>query len=79
MATYGVGLAEAYVMRSLHKEKMKKMDKQQASKSEEEEEENNNKMVFDDEMKMPASCFSRVSKKTHFARVSDASGKPNVG
>ncbi|KAH1057536.1 hypothetical protein J1N35_035601 [Gossypium stocksii] len=78
MATYGVGLAEAYVMRSLHKEKMKKMDKQQASKSEEEEE-NNNKMVFDDEMKLPASCFSWVSKKTHFARVSDASGKPNVG
>ncbi|TYI21587.1 hypothetical protein ES332_A06G047300v1 [Gossypium tomentosum] len=77
MATYGVGLAEAYVMRSLHKEKMKKKDKQQESKSEEEED--NNKMVFDDEMKMPASCFSWVSKKTHFARVSDAPGKPKVG
>lgn len=75
MATYGVGLAEAYVMRSLHKEKMKKMDKQQASKSEEED----NKMVVDEEMKMPASCFGWVSKKTHVARVSDAPGKPNVG
>ncbi|KAK5824227.1 hypothetical protein PVK06_018998 [Gossypium arboreum] len=78
MATYGVGLAEAYVMRSLHKEKMKKKDKQQVPKSEEEED--NNKMVFDDEMKMPASCFSWVSKKTqYFARVSDAPGKPKVG
>ncbi|KAK8580301.1 hypothetical protein V6N13_143415 [Hibiscus sabdariffa] len=61
----GVGLAEAYVMRSLHKQKMKKMEEQpqEANKS--------------DENKTPGpapaapGCFSFwVSKKTRSAKVS---------
>ncbi|XWS23846.1 hypothetical protein CRYUN_Cryun28dG0050100 [Craigia yunnanensis] len=64
----GVGLAEAYVMRSLHKEKMKKMEKEQAKSDDK---------VFD-EKKIPAGCFFWVSKKTHSAKVSsaDSTGKP---
>ena len=58
----GAGLAEAYVMRSLHKEKMKKMEKEQAQCDDK---------VFDDK-KTPAGCFFWVSKKTHSAKVSSA-------
>ncbi|KAE8715434.1 aminotransferase ALD1-like [Hibiscus syriacus] len=66
MATAGLGVsfAEAYVLRSLHKQKMKKMEEQEATKSDDK--------VFD-EMKIPASpgCFSFwVSKKNHSAKVS---------
>ncbi|KAK8580299.1 hypothetical protein V6N13_143413 [Hibiscus sabdariffa] len=64
MATTGLGvsLAEAYVLRSLHKQKMKKMEEQpqEANKS-------------DDEKETPAApgCFSFwTSKKIHSAKVS---------
>ncbi|KAK8642812.1 hypothetical protein V6N13_012144 [Hibiscus sabdariffa] len=59
----GASLAEAYAVRSLHKQKMKKMEEQEATKSDDN--------VFD-EMKMPAAagCFSFwVSKKTHSAKL----------
>ncbi|XVE95364.1 hypothetical protein REPUB_Repub02eG0090500 [Reevesia pubescens] len=57
----GAGLAEAYVMRSLHKEKM---EKEKAATSDDK--------VFDDENKIPAGCFFWVSKKTNSAKVSSA-------
>ncbi|KAK8692271.1 hypothetical protein V6N13_075742 [Hibiscus sabdariffa] len=65
MATTGLGvsLAEAYVMRSLHKQKMKKLEEQpqEANKSDE------NKTSGP----AAAGCFSFwVSKKTRSAKVS---------
>ncbi|XVF36787.1 hypothetical protein REPUB_Repub19eG0088200 [Reevesia pubescens] len=60
----GVGLAEAYVMRSLHKEKMKKMEKEQAAKTD------NDKILH--EKKNPAGCFFWGSKKSNSPKVSSA-------
>ncbi|KAL4281515.1 hypothetical protein GQ457_03G034030 [Hibiscus cannabinus] len=63
MATIGHGLAEVYVMRSLHKQKMKKMEEQTTQEA--------NKC--DDEKENPAApgCFSFwTSKKIHSAKVS---------
>ncbi|WRX31280.1 hypothetical protein QQP08_023767 [Theobroma cacao] len=57
----GVGLAEAYVMRSLHKEKMKKMEKEEAKTD----------RILDEE-KIPGGCFFWVSKKSHSAKVASA-------
>ena len=71
----GTGLAEAYVMRSLHKEKMKKMEKEQAKGDDK----------VSNEKEIPAGCFFWVSKKTHSAKVSSADStkktylKPNMG
>lgn len=53
----GISLAEAYAMRTLHKEKMKKMEKQKAA----------------DENETPSGCFFWVSKKkTQSSKVSCA-------
>ncbi|KAB2030586.1 hypothetical protein ERO13_D05G232600v2 [Gossypium hirsutum] len=76
MATTGLGasLAEVYVMRSLHKQKLKKMEikEQQEAKIDDK--------VFDEKKILAATgCFSFwVSTKTHSAKVSsdDSTEKP---
>lgn len=79
MATVSLGasFAEAYVMRSLHKEKMKKM--KEMEKKGQQEAKSDDKVV--DERKIPAAtgCFPFwVSKKTLSAKVSsdNATAKP---
>ena len=58
----GISLAEAYAMRALHKEKMKKMEKQKAVND-----------VVGDENETPSGCFFWASKKkTHSSKVSSA-------
>ncbi|MBA0746002.1 hypothetical protein Gogos_008554 [Gossypium gossypioides] len=78
MATVSLGanFTEAYVMRSLHKEKMKKMKEMEKGQ----QEAKGDDKVFD-ERKIPAAtgCFPFwVSKKTPSAKVSsdNATGKP---
>ncbi|KAJ0085371.1 hypothetical protein Patl1_08464 [Pistacia atlantica] len=58
----GMSLAEAYAMRALHKEKMKKMEKQKGAND-----------VVADENETPSGCFFWVSKKkTASSKVSSA-------
>ncbi|MBA0691889.1 hypothetical protein Goari_009490 [Gossypium aridum] len=78
MATVSLGanFAEAYVMRSLHKEKMKKMKEMEKRQ----QEAKGDDKLFD-ERKIPAAtgCFPFwVSKKTPSAKVASdsATGKP---
>ncbi|OMO85759.1 hypothetical protein CCACVL1_10014 [Corchorus capsularis] len=51
----GVGLAEVYVMRSLHKQKTKKLERAKSD----------DKVVVGGDEKFPSGCFFWVSKKTH--------------
>ncbi|GAY41675.1 hypothetical protein CUMW_061230 [Citrus unshiu] len=59
----GLSLVEVYAMRAMHKEKMKKLEKQKASKI---------GSTADDEKEIPSGCFFWVSKKSHSAKVSSA-------
>ncbi|XVF39463.1 hypothetical protein PTKIN_Ptkin01aG0037000 [Pterospermum kingtungense] len=65
----GAGLAEVYVMRSLHKEKMKKMEMEQAKSSAHDDDDNK---AFDENKTSSPGCFFWVSKRTHSAKVSSA-------
>ncbi|KAK9269863.1 hypothetical protein L1049_025436 [Liquidambar formosana] len=65
----GVTLAEAYVMRKLHKEKMKRMEKEEGERE----------VCVDGESKVPGGgCFFSMFKKIHpndVSAVADVAGK----
>ncbi|KAL7176047.1 hypothetical protein ACSBR2_029590 [Camellia fascicularis] len=55
MATVGPYLAEVYVMRKLHKEKMKRTEKEREEKE----------VIADHQGKVSCGCFPRMFKKIH--------------
>ena len=59
MATPGYDLAEVYVMRKLHKEKMKREEEERAKTGE-----------IDFKVKKSTGCFSSIFKKVHPSHVS---------
>lgn len=65
MATHGYCLAEAYVLRRLHNDKLKRMDEEKA------------KMDDDDELDLEVNCFLSIFKKVLPARavLKDGAGK----
>ena len=65
MATHGYCLAEAYVLRRLRNDKLKRMDEEKA------------KMDDDDELDLEVNCFLSIFKKVLPARavLKDGAGK----
>ena len=58
MATPGYALAEAHVMRKLHKEKVKQMEEERAKNG-------SIDLVVEKEKQKPSGCFFWVFKKVH--------------
>ncbi|KAK9269816.1 hypothetical protein L1049_025389 [Liquidambar formosana] len=63
MASVGAGFAEVYMMRKLHKEKMKRTEKERSERE---------VSHVDGESKVPGGCFFSMFKKIHPNDVSSA-------
>ena len=60
MATHGYCLAEAYVLRRLHNDKLKRMEEEKAKMDDDDD---------DDELDLEVNCFLSIFKKVFPARA----------